>query len=184
VTEGATLRDTGSFASATPGSFVADMDYGDGTGLQPLPLGRFETFVLDHTYSRPGTYTVTVGVQDALGVVGKADLTLTANATALVSDYGRGSDAFVTELYSKDLERLPDLEELKLWSRHLASGVDRETVARSIWDSREHRKLVRSDRVARIGFERSYEDASGAERRALRRDLPPPAGPLNLRITS
>jgi hypothetical protein len=184
VTEGATLRDTGSFASATPGSLVADVDYGDGTGLQPLPLGPSGTFVLDHKYTRPGTYTVTVGVQDALGVVGKADLTLTATATALVSGYGRRRDAFVTAHYSKDLERLPDLEELRLWSRRLASRVDRETVARSIWDSREHRKLVRSDRVARIGFERSYEDPSGAERRAIRRDLPPPADALNLRITN
>ena len=95
VTEAATFRDTGSFASETPGSFVADVDYGDGTGLQPLPLGPSGTFVLDHTYTRPGTYIVTVGVQDALGVVGKADLTLTATATALVSGYGRGRDAFV-----------------------------------------------------------------------------------------
>ena len=67
MTEGATFRDTGSFASATPGSFVADVDYGDGTGLQPLPLGPSGTFVLAHTYTRPGTYTVTVGVQDAFG---------------------------------------------------------------------------------------------------------------------
>jgi len=181
--QGARFGATGSIASPTPGSFVADVDFGDGTGLQPLPLGSSGAFVLAHTYTRPGTYTVTVGVQDAFGVVGTATLGLTATATPLVSGYGRGHDAFVTEVYLKDLGRLPDERELKLWSKRLESGVDREAVALRIWDSKEHRELVKSGLVARIRFRRSYRDATIAERQTIRHDLPPPAGPLNLRVT-
>ncbi len=182
--EGATFRDTGSFSSATPGSFVASVDYGDGTGPQPLPLGASGTFVLAHTYTQPGTYSIIVGVRDAFGGVGTADLTLTATASPLVSGYGTGRDAFVTELFRKDLGRMPDPGELQLWSGRLAAGVRPQAVARRIWGGNEHRKLVKSGQVARIGFERSFRDAVVAKQQAIRRHLPPPAGPLNLAVTS
>ena len=150
------------------------------TGLQPLPLGPSGTFVLAHTYTRPGTYTVIVDVRDAFGGVGTADLTLTATAAPLVSGYGVGRDAFVTELYLKDLGRLPDPSELKLWSRRLANGVNPRVVARYIWGSPEHRMLVKSGLLARIGFERSYRDALVVKKQTIRGQLPPPTGPLTL----
>ena len=46
------------------------MDYGDGTGLQPLTLNAGKTFTLSHTYKKTGTYLVTVTVTDDDGGVG------------------------------------------------------------------------------------------------------------------
>ena len=58
----------------------------------------------------------------------------------------------MTKAYLEDLGRMPDPGELKLWSRRLVSGVGPKAVALRIWDSREHRELVKSGKVARIGL--------------------------------
>ena len=59
---------TGSFSdTATGATYTATVDYGDGSGRQPLALAANNSFVLVHAYASPGVYTVTVGVSDQYG---------------------------------------------------------------------------------------------------------------------
>jgi len=44
--------------------WTATVDYGDGTGVQPLNLNPTQRFLLQHRYERPGTYHVTVTITD------------------------------------------------------------------------------------------------------------------------
>src|SRR5262249_46925828 len=54
---------SGSFTDPGADPWTAAVDYGDGSGLQPLPLTG-QTFALSHTYTTVGTFTVTVQVAD------------------------------------------------------------------------------------------------------------------------
>lgn len=45
-------------------TWLATVDYGDGSGAQPLTLNSDKSFVLSHTYTETGTFTVTVRVND------------------------------------------------------------------------------------------------------------------------
>jgi PKD repeat protein len=65
INEGGTFSSAGSFTD--PGvndSWTATVDYGDGSGSQPLALNANNTFTLNHMYVSQGDYTVTVKVQD------------------------------------------------------------------------------------------------------------------------
>jgi hypothetical protein len=62
---GPSLSYSGSFSD--PGAhdtFTGLVNYGDGTGDQPLTLNPDRTFALSHKYAAPGTFTVTVKVTD------------------------------------------------------------------------------------------------------------------------
>lgn len=64
---GSPLQLDGSFDD--PGaqdSWTAWVDYGDGAGLQSLALSG-KTFALQHSYAQPGSYTVSVRVEDGDG---------------------------------------------------------------------------------------------------------------------
>ena len=54
---------SGSFSDPGADAWTATVDYGDGSGVQPLALDG-EAFALSHTYAAAGTYTVTVRVSD------------------------------------------------------------------------------------------------------------------------
>jgi PKD repeat protein len=54
---------TGSFADADPDSWTATVDYGDGTGTQPLALNG-KSFSLSHLYTAAGSHTIRVTVRD------------------------------------------------------------------------------------------------------------------------
>ena len=56
--------------------FTATVDYGDGSGVQPLALSG-NGFSLSHQYDAAGTFTVTVTVRDADGGVGTRTATVT-----------------------------------------------------------------------------------------------------------
>ncbi len=62
--EGATFTGAGYFVDPDPDTWTATVDYGDGSGLQPLALNPDKTFQLNHVYADNGTYTVTVTVMD------------------------------------------------------------------------------------------------------------------------
>jgi hypothetical protein len=67
---------SGGFEDPGPDSWMATVDYGDGTGPQALALsGR--SFALAHRYARAGTYTVTVAVADDDGGTGSGSLVVT-----------------------------------------------------------------------------------------------------------
>jgi DNA/RNA endonuclease G (NUC1)/PKD repeat protein len=77
---------TGSFTDPGPDSWTATVNYGDGSGTQPLALSG-TGFSLGHTYTAAGTYTVTVTVTDDGGMVG----TQTATVTVLTGQQGIGN---------------------------------------------------------------------------------------------
>jgi hypothetical protein len=80
INEGGTFTDAGSFSdldSSAP--WTATVNYGAGSGVQPLTLNSAKSFALSHAYTDTGSYTVTVAVTDKDGAVGTASLTETVN---------------------------------------------------------------------------------------------------------
>jgi hypothetical protein len=67
ISEGSTFNSSGNFTDSGPGPWEATVDYGNGSGVQPLTLNSDKTFTLNHTYSDNGAYTVTVTVSSSDG---------------------------------------------------------------------------------------------------------------------
>ena len=67
--EGQAFTSAGSFTDPGIDTWTATIDYGDGTGLQPLTLNG-QLFELNHTYAEDGSYSVTVTVTDSAGLSG------------------------------------------------------------------------------------------------------------------
>jgi uncharacterized delta-60 repeat protein len=95
VDEGTTFTGAGSFTDASPDTWTATVDYGDGSGPQPLTLNADKTFSLGHLYTDEGPYTVTVTVTDDDGVSGVGTLTVTVDNPAPV--VSAGGDATLNE---------------------------------------------------------------------------------------
>jgi hypothetical protein len=82
VDEGSTFTSSGSFTDpdgAGGQTYSATVDYGDGSGTQPLPLGAGHTFALSHRYTENGTDNVTVTVTDNSGATGTDTAAVTVN---------------------------------------------------------------------------------------------------------
>jgi len=77
IDEGSTFMSNGYFIKTEEGVYTATVDYGDGSGLQPLDLSTNYTFILNHLYLENGVYTV--------------DVAIFKDGTSYISDY-----AFVT----------------------------------------------------------------------------------------
>jgi hypothetical protein len=88
TTEGGTWSATGSFTDPGINTWTATVDYGDGSGTQPLTLNTDETFALSHVYADEGpsgSYTVTVTVTDNGALTGTATMTVhVADVTPVV----------------------------------------------------------------------------------------------------
>ena len=67
ITQGDSLSRIGSFSDPGADTWTATVDYGDGSGSQPLALNAGKTFRLNHTYASAGTFPVTVVVMDGNG---------------------------------------------------------------------------------------------------------------------
>jgi hypothetical protein len=79
---------SGSITDDNPSGATATVDYGDGSGVQPLTLTG-STFTLNHTYATPGPKTVTVSVTDSSAVTVSDTAVVTVNANvAPVVDAG------------------------------------------------------------------------------------------------
>jgi Ca2+-binding RTX toxin-like protein len=79
IDEGGTFTGSGSFTDpGTSDTWTATVDYGDGTGAQPLTLNADNTFDLNHVYTAGGTFTVTVAVTDDDGGSGTGSFVVTA----------------------------------------------------------------------------------------------------------
>lgn len=63
-------------------TWTGSVDYGDGTGLQPVPVGPNKNLLLSHTYANAGTYTVHVNVKDDDGGTGTAQFKVVVEALA------------------------------------------------------------------------------------------------------
>jgi len=76
INEGSTFSSTGSFTDPDADTWTATVDYGDGSGEQPLGLDG-KSFSLNHVYADNGVYTVLVTVDDGQGGVGTDTATVT-----------------------------------------------------------------------------------------------------------
>lgn len=63
---------SGSFSDPGDDVWAGTVDYGDGSGIQPLALNLDKTFSLAHTYQLAGTFTVEVCISDDDGGTGCA----------------------------------------------------------------------------------------------------------------
>lgn len=71
--EGSLLVGSGSFTDPDAGdSWMASVDYGDGSGVQQLVLNPDGTFALEHTYGDNGNFRVSVVVTDSGALPGSA----------------------------------------------------------------------------------------------------------------
>jgi Domain of unknown function (DUF4214) len=75
-------------------------------------------------------------------------------------------DAFIETLYTQILGFDASESDLHHWTRALERGEDRERIAIALWDSKEHRLLVRRHESPGIRFRKAYLDALEAARRA------------------
>ena len=64
VNEGSVVNIDGSFTDPGKDEWTATVDYGDGSGVQPLSLNPDKTFSPSHTYTEDGSYVVTITVED------------------------------------------------------------------------------------------------------------------------
>jgi PKD repeat protein len=87
INEGATYSASGSFTDTDSASWSATVNYGDGSGAQPLSLNPDKTFSLNHTYQDDGTYTVTVSVTDNQGAIGTQTATVTVRTPAQATSH-------------------------------------------------------------------------------------------------
>ena len=78
INEGETYSVSGSFTDPDSTSWTATVNYGDGSGVQPLTLSG-TNFSLSHVYKDSGTYTVTASITDNQGAAGSETATITAN---------------------------------------------------------------------------------------------------------
>jgi RHS repeat-associated protein len=88
INQGDTLLSSGSFLDPATDTWTATVDYGDGSGVQPLALNADQTFALDHTYTQAGVFTATVTVRDDEGVAGTTTQTVTVKITHPVVQAG------------------------------------------------------------------------------------------------
>jgi len=108
IDEGSTFTGTGSFTDPRADTWTATVDYGDGSGVQPLTLNADKTFALSHRYAADGTYVVSVTVTDSDGDVGTGSRTITVNNVAPTADAGgpyfgnQGSDITLSAAASSD----------------------------------------------------------------------------------
>ncbi|HEY1685887.1 MAG TPA: CARDB domain-containing protein [Tepidisphaeraceae bacterium] len=81
--EGSAFSDTGSFTDPDPSptdSWTATINYGDGSGTQPLALSGND-FSFNHVFSKYGVYDVDVTVTDAFGLSSTAEDVVTVTQT-------------------------------------------------------------------------------------------------------
>ena len=74
--------------------------------------------------------------------------------------------AFVTTIYREILGHNPNQASLNSWVKHLLAGTSQNQMALAIWNSPEHRTLVKRHRAPNIIFSAALADASQAANNA------------------
>jgi PKD repeat protein len=69
------------------------VDFGDGSGVQPLTLSPDKTFTLSHAYADNGLFIVTVTVSDDKGGSGSDSFTVTVSNMAPTASHNTYSTA-------------------------------------------------------------------------------------------
>jgi uncharacterized delta-60 repeat protein/uncharacterized repeat protein (TIGR01451 family) len=131
--------------------------------LGTLPPGASATIRIVVRPTAPGTLTNTARVSGTLFDPVSSDDVATATVTAVPAG---PLQRFVTTLYVEVLDRFPEPQSLDYWVGRLKAGMSRRRVARAIFDSPEHRKLVRQNLAPHLTLRRAFLDAVHAERSA------------------
>jgi hypothetical protein len=71
---GSTFNASGSFTDPGDETYTGTVNYGDGSGVQPLALSTDKTFAVEHVYASGGTYTATVTVTNSGGLSSSVSL--------------------------------------------------------------------------------------------------------------
>ena len=74
IQRGVAFTEAGNFTDPGLDKWQATVDYGSGSGLQPLFLKNDKNFALNHIYLKTGSFTVTVKVEDQNGGAGSVSL--------------------------------------------------------------------------------------------------------------
>jgi PKD repeat protein len=137
---GATLQPGGSYAAGgsftDPGadSWIASVDYGDGSGTQPLALSG-STFTLGHTYAASGTFTVTVIVVDDDGESGTSHATVVVQAPSLTPQQQVAAvDNMVADMQSSGVLNPPSANSLSASLDAAIAKLDRGDVSGALND--------------------------------------------------
>src|SRR5258708_11835025 len=125
ILEGATYAATGWFRGGGRDPWTATVDYGDGSGVQPLALTA-KTFGLSHVYggvgSGPFTVTVTVADDDSAAGTAHASVTVKVNHPP-VANAGPAVSGFEGTAVQFDGTGSPDPDGLRLtYSRTFGAG--------------------------------------------------------------
>ena len=161
--EGGALVRQGSFTDMRSSGWTATVDYGDGSGPQPLALTADKHFTLAHTYGDDGRYTVVVAITGDAGLSGSARLAVRVREVAPKVSAGAGATlrpgtAFVRAGSFTD----PGAETWRGWvrwgdgspRRELVLGADKTFALRHVFPRRPSRSYkvtvtVRDDDGAR-----------------------------------
>ncbi len=101
INEGDTYASSGSFTDPDVGdSWTATVDYGDGTGVQPLALNADQTFDLSHLYADNGDFDVTVAITDSFGLTGTQTTHVTVDNVAPAVTLGMPSAVAVDSVFA------------------------------------------------------------------------------------
>jgi hypothetical protein len=94
IAEGSLLTRELSFADADASDlWTATVDYGEGSGPQPLSLNPDKSFALSHAYTDNGTFDLTVVIADCYGEVATDSIVVTADNVA--PQVAAGEDATI-----------------------------------------------------------------------------------------
>ena len=96
IDEGDTFTSGGSFTDPDADSWTATVDYGDGSGVENLPLDG-KNFDLSHQYADNGTYEVTVTVDDQVADPVSDKGSVVVNNVAPTVEFGPDDDATIFE---------------------------------------------------------------------------------------
>ncbi|HEX6370500.1 MAG TPA: DNA/RNA non-specific endonuclease [Longimicrobium sp.] len=96
--QGETYAAAGSFGDPGADTWTATVDYGDGSGAQPLALNG-DGFSLSHRYTAAGTFTVTVRVTDDDGAEG------VRTATVAVQSPGQATGGLAQDVAGLNIAR-------------------------------------------------------------------------------
>jgi hypothetical protein len=83
IDQGSTFTTTGSFTDPdSSDTWTATVNYGDGSGTQPLALNSDKSFTLNHLFASNGLHSVIVSVTDNHNALGTASFNITVNDVA------------------------------------------------------------------------------------------------------
>lgn len=99
IDKGETFISSGSFTDPGSDTWTATVDYGDGSGIQPLTLVA-KTFDLNHVYSDDGVYIVNVTVEDDDSGIGRDTVVVTVINTIPVVYAGENATINEADIYT------------------------------------------------------------------------------------